>query len=63
MNLKDYGTSVIDWRGFKPLSSVTEGFAHDPWPGHEGQSILQSPKEVWYEFSKIHNLILESFSY
>ena len=46
MNPKDYGTSVMDWRGFKPVSSDLEEFDYDPWPGHEGQSVLQSTKEV-----------------
>ncbi len=47
MNPKDYGTSVMDWRGFNPLSSVLEGFGYDLWTGYKGQGVLQSPEEVW----------------
>ena len=43
MNPEDYGPSVMDWRGFRLLSSVSEGFDYDPWNGLKGQGLLQPP--------------------
>ncbi len=37
----------MDWRGFKPLSSLSGGFEHDPSDKRSRQGIFQSQETIW----------------
>ena len=60
VNPTDYEPSVMDWRGFKPLSSLSGGFEHDPSDKRSRQGIFQSQETIWLWEGQRDHKFLES---